>query len=679
MNQRWRLNLTERMALLAGGVVLVALLVMVMLGVRQQVYAAQSQFASSALGTTHAMLPLLENSLVVGDLATIQQMFDAVVANDDVRRLDLLDPSGKRSVVFAEENAMPQASGAPGWFVALTNAHTLQIQHPVRVGGVQYGVLRLEMAKQTMEHRLWSAAQPLLWSSFAVVVVVILALHFMLRRGLLPLRVLAAKAQAMAMGDPTVHMPNHDLPDLQAIWHAIDELRSQLHARTTELVNAREAADAGIRAKATFLTTVGHEIRTPMNSIIGLADVVLDSDLTPHQRDQLSTLKGSALDLLRLLSDVLDLSKIDAGKLTIVNNDFAIRALLTDTMRPLIHVSAGKPVDLSYHVGAEVPVWLHGDAGRLRQIVVNLVSNALKFTDSGSVHLNITSAADAPYRVSIEVTDTGIGIAPERLSHVFEAFEQADNSSTRRFGGTGLGLTISARLIALMDGQMGVESRLGHGSRFFFTLPFAPADKTSKVKPTEITARYQALPAPSEPVAAPRLKPHVPLPTPLPPVASNPVAAPENPGTTDIALPLPQPIVPMRILLVDDQPVNQQLVTLVLKRWGHHVTLAHNGQEALEVLATGTTAPFDLVLMDWQMPVMDGLQATRAIRHRESLTAASGGPVHRLPIVALTAQAQHGDEAQCLAAGMDGYLAKPFQQAEVAQVLARFAPPSPLA
>jgi signal transduction histidine kinase/ActR/RegA family two-component response regulator len=653
--------------------------VMVMLGVRHQVYAAQSQFASSALGTTHAMLPLLENSLVVGDLATIQQMFDAVVANDDVRRLDLLDPSGKRSVVFAEEKTMPQESGAPGWFVALTNAHTLQIQHPVRVGGVQYGVLRLEMAKQTMEHRLWSAAQPLLWSSFAVVVVVILALHFMLRRGLLPLRVLAAKAQAMAMGDPTVHMPNHDLPDLQAIWHAIDELRSQLHARTTELVNAREAADAGIRAKATFLTTVGHEIRTPMNSIIGLADVVLDSDLTPHQRDQLSTLKGSALDLLRLLSDVLDLSKIDAGKLTIVNNDFAIRALLTDTMRPLIHVSAGKPVDLSYHVGAEVPVWLHGDAGRLRQIVVNLVSNALKFTDSGSVHLNITSAADAPYRVSIEVTDTGIGIAPERLSHVFEAFEQADNSSTRRFGGTGLGLTISARLIALMDGQMGVESQLGHGSRFFFTLPFAPTEKTSKVKPTEITARYQALPAPSEPVAAPRLKPHVPLPTPLPPVASNPVAAPENPGTTDIALPLPQPIVPMRILLVDDQPVNQQLVTLVLKRWGHHVTLAHNGQEALEVLATGTTAPFDLVLMDWQMPVMDGLQATRAIRHRESLTAASGGPVHRLPIVALTAQAQHGDEAQCLAAGMDGYLAKPFQQAEVAQVLARFAPPSPLA
>jgi signal transduction histidine kinase/CheY-like chemotaxis protein len=669
------LNLTERMAVLAASVVSVALLLVLLLGVRHQVHTAQAQFTSSALGTAHAMLPLLENSLVVGDLATIQQMFDAVVAHDEVRRLDLLDSSGKRSIVFAEEKAAPQEPSAPGWFLALAGSRAHYIQHPVNVGGVQYGVLRLEMAQRWIEQRLWATTQLLLLTSVAVVVAVAVALKLLLEQGLRPLRTLASTAQAMAMGDKTVPIPSHDVPDLQTIWRAIDGLRTQLLARTTELVEAREAADAGIRAKATFLTTVGHEIRTPMNSIIGLTDVVLDSDLTSAQRDQLSTLKASALELLRLLNDVLDLSKIDAGKLTIVDNDFAIRPLMTEAMRPLIHVSAGKPVDLSYHVSAEVPVWLNGDAGRFRQILVNLVSNALKFTDSGSVHIDLTSSPDTPYRVRVDVIDTGIGIAPGRLSHVFEAFEQADGSSTRRFGGTGLGLTICARLVALMNGHMGVESQLGHGSRFFFTLPFAPAKKTSTVKATDIMARYPALPAPSAPTAPPRLRPHAPLPTPpcVPPADHTAL------GDTTDALPEPlptgAPTNPMRILLVDDQAVNQQLVSLILNRWGHEVTVAHNGQDALDLLAAAP-ARFDLVLMDWQMPVMDGLQATRAIRAVEALAGAAGAPVPRLPIVALTANAQPGDQAQCLAAGMDGYIAKPFQQAQVAAVLARFAPPA---
>jgi len=387
---------------------------------------------------------------------------------------------------------------------------------------------------------------------------------------------------------------------------------AELQASNLELIEMRDKAMEGNRAKSEFLANMSHEIRTPMNGILGMTQIVLDGNLTDDQRDCLTTVRTSAENLLSILNDILDFSKIESRKLDVEAAPFVLRDVVGDTMKPFTMQAHQKGLELICNVDPDVPAEVVGDRTRLQQVLTNLVGNALKFTEAGHVLVSITETTRAAgtSHLRFSISDTGIGIAADKHTAIFEAFRQADGSTTRQFGGTGLGLTISSTLVTLMGGRMWVESEPGVGSTFYFTLSLPVTGLAETVTPGSRTA-----------------------------AASGAATASRPSGR--------------RILLVEDNIINQRVAMAMLTKRGHQVTLAEDGSEAVARLERET---FDLVLMDLQMPGMSGLDATAAIRQREKTT---GGHVR---IIAMTARAMASDREQCLAAGMDGYLSKPIDR-----------------
>jgi signal transduction histidine kinase/HPt (histidine-containing phosphotransfer) domain-containing protein len=385
-----------------------------------------------------------------------------------------------------------------------------------------------------------------------------------------------------------------------------------------QLEAAREEAEAATRIKSEFLAVTSHEIRTPMNGILGMTRLVLDGQLPVAQRERMETVRNSAEALLTVLDDILDFSKLEAGRLEFESLAFDLPRLLENVVELLGARARDKALTLTTTIAPQVPTFVIGDSGRLRQVLLNLVGNAIKFTERGGVTLSATLAeAD---QVEVSVTDTGIGIDAETQLRLFTSFTQADSSVARRFGGTGLGLAICKKLVECQGGAIGIESSVGQGSRFWIRL---------------------SLPATSAPAAT---------------------AGEDRSGNT-----LP----PLAILLAEDNLVNQKVAVGFLAKGCHQVTIAKNGREAVEHAKMGG---FDLVLMDMQMPEMDGLEATRVIR-------ALPGPCGQVPIIALTANTMRGDDERCRSAGMNDHVAKPIDPehlfATMARVMAAAGAPNP--
>ena len=437
-----------------------------------------------------------------------------------------------------------------------------------------------------------------------------------------PVGVTESEAELLkAYNETLFHKLEKKMADLEMVNQELLQEITERKQAAVELLQAKEAAVAATRVKSQFLANMSHELRTPMTGVLGMLDLAIEGPLEARQREFIETAQKSARSLVRILNDILDMTKIEAGKLSIENKPFSIRTCMENISNLFIPVARVKDLDFYFTVSDDMPRNLLGDQTRLSQVLTNLAGNAVKFTEKGEVAIGVTTGENAPdgkQEVTFTVTDTGIGIPEAKRDQLFRIFSQIDDSHSREYGGTGLGLAISKDIVERMGGTIGFTSIEGKGSSFTFTIPFAVAEAERGDIPESVETG------------------------------------------AELAVPKAEHITISRLLIADDDPTIRQILGTMLQRLNHEVCFAENGQIALDTWEEGK---FDLILMDIQMPNMNGFEATAAIREKEN---SRGG---HTPIIAVTAHASEDYEKKCISLGMDGYISKPIDFKKALQLI----------